>query len=103
MPNGESKNWIRFCGAIDGFRSHYNSWPNRVRVPIFFIEELKTVLSPESFAKLESKVILIGDDSPHIAEDGAGRSYNYGSKGFSKIKPDIRAFDWLGVDPDYYD
>ena len=103
MPNGESKNWIRFCGSIDGFRAHYNSWPNRVRVPNFFIEELRTVLSPESFAKLESKINLIGDESHFIAEDGAGRSYNYGSKGFSKIKPDVRAFEWLGVDPDYYD
>lgn len=103
MPNGESKNWVRFCAAIDGFRADYKSWPNRVRVPKFFIEQLKTVLSPESSAKLESKLILIGDDSPHIAEDGAGRSYNYGSKGFSKIKPDVSAFEWLGVDPDYYD
>ncbi len=103
MPNGESKNWIRFCSAIDGFRAYYKSWPNRVRVPNFFINELKTVLPPESFTKLESKLILIGDESPYIAEDGAGRSYNYGFKGFSKIKPDVRAFEWLGVDPDYYD
>ena len=103
MPNGESKNWIRFCGAIDGFRAHYKSWPNMVRVPNFFINELKTVLPPESFTKLDSKLILIGDESPYIAEDGAGRSYNYGFKGFSKIKPDVRAFEWLGVDPDYYD
>ena len=62
MPNGESKNWIRFCGAIDGFRANYKSWPNRVRVPNFFIEELRTVLSPESFAKLESKIFLITDN-----------------------------------------
>ena len=103
MPNGESKNWVRFCGAIDGFRSHYKSWPNRVRVPKFFIEELRTVLSPESFAKLESKINLIGDESHFIAEDGAGRSFNYEFQGSSKIKPDIRAFEWLGVDPDYYD
>jgi hypothetical protein len=72
-------------------------------VPKFFIEELRTVLSPESFAKLESKINLIGDESPHIAEDGAGRSYNYGSKGFSRIKPDVRASEWLGIEPDYYD
>ena len=103
MPNGESKNWIRFCGAIDGFRAHYKSWPNRVRAPKFFIEELRTVLSPGSFVKLESKLILIDDDSPYIAEDGAGRSFNYEFQGSSKIKPDIRAFEWLGVNPDYYD
>jgi len=41
MPNGESKNWIRFCGAIDVFRAHYNSWSNRVRVPKFFIKEFR--------------------------------------------------------------
>lgn len=103
MPNGESKNWVRFCAAIDGFRADYKSWPNRVRVPKFFIEELKTVLSPESFAKLESKINLIGDESHFIAEDGTGRSFNYEFDRFSKIKLDIRAYEWLGVNPDYYD
>ena len=103
MPNGESKNWVRFCVAIDGFRANYKSWPNRVRVPNFFIEELRTVLSPESFAKLESKINLIGDESHFIAEDGAGRSFNYEFQGSSIIKPDVRAFEWLGVDPDCYD
>ena len=103
MSNGESKNWIRFCGAIDGFRSHYKSWPNRVRVPKFFIEELRTVLSPEKFAKLESKIKLIGDESHYIAEDGAGRSFNYEFQESSRNNPDIRAEKWLGVEPGYYD
>ena len=103
MPNGESKNWVRFCVAIDGFRANYKSWPNRVRVPKFFIEELRTVLSAESFIKLESKINLIGDDSHFIAEDGAGRSFNYELQRSSTIKLDVSASEWLGVDPDYYD
>lgn len=103
MPNGESKNWVRFCIAIDGFRANYKSWPDRVRVPKFFIEELRTVLSAESLAKLESKINLIGDESHFIAEDGAGRSFNYALQGSSIIKPDVCAFEWLGVDPDYDD
>jgi len=45
MPNGDSKNWIRFCASIDGFRARYGSWPTKVRVPNFFIEELQEILT----------------------------------------------------------
>ena len=103
MPNGESKNWIRFCAAIDGFRARYNHWPKSIRVLDFFPNELQRVLSKEDYAKLKSKIEIIGDNSPFIAIDETGKSYNYGEEGFAKEKPDIWACDWFDVAPDYYD
>jgi hypothetical protein len=103
MPNGESRNWIRFCAVIEGFRARYKKWPTKVRVPETFIEELQEVLTKESFEKLLSKITLIGDESPYIAEDKEGESYNYGLEGFSGSQPDLKASDWLDVQPDYYD
>ena len=103
MPNGESKNWIRFCAAIDGFRCRYKSWPDSVRVPTFFPAELKKVLSKKDQSNLASKIQIIGDDSPYIAMDESGNIYNYDIDGFSNEKPDIQAQDWLDVTPDYYD
>ena len=69
MPNGESKNWIRFCAAINGFRARFNIWPDRVRVPGLFIQELKNVLPSESFDKLCSKINLIGDTHTGYTND----------------------------------
>jgi len=103
VPNGESKNWLRFCASIDGFRARYNHWPKSVRVLDFFPNELKRVLSIEDYTKLISKINIIGDNSPFIAIDETGKSYSYGEEGFSKERPDIRAQDWFGVTPDYYD
>ena len=83
MPNGESKNWIRFCAAIDGFRARYNHWPRSVRVLDNFPDELKRVLSKEDYKRLTSKIGIIGDNSPYIAIDETGKSYNYAEEGFS--------------------
>jgi hypothetical protein len=103
MPNGESKNWIRFCAAIEGFRSRYGKWPSTVKVLDFFPDELERVLSEADHAKLLSKINVIGDDSPFVAIDESGNSYDYGHEGFSEKESDIQASDWLDVNPDYYD
>ena len=29
VPNGDDKNWVRLCGAIDGFRVKYVKWPSK--------------------------------------------------------------------------
>lgn len=102
MPNGYNKNWIRLCGAIDGFRVRYNRWPTRVRMWKMVYEDLReNLFTPESFDKLQGKVELIVDErAGHIAEDGKGNSYDYGSEGFPKSKPDIDARHWLGIEPD---
>ena len=94
---------MAFCAAIDGFRAKYKRWPVSVSVPLFFINELKAVLSEKDQTKLASKIQMIGDDSTFNAVDNFGKSYDYGKEGFSKKEPDIRAEDWLDLEPDYYD
>ena len=96
MPNGIDKNWYRMCVAIDGFRARYGSWPTKIHLPAGAIEYLFT---EETFARLEERLTLVYDDSPFIAEDDIGRSYNYGKEGFFD-PPDIRAREWLNVKPD---
>ena len=103
MPNGGSKNWIRFCAAIDGFRCRYGKWPRLVRVPTFFSDELKIVLSEQDQSVLSTKIRIIGDGSPFIAMDESGNSYDYGEEGFSDERPDIQADVWLDVTCEYDD
>ena len=101
MPNGEIKNWVRLCSTINGFRSKYKCWPNRIRLYKQIHEDLFYIFSPQSFTKLEEKVKFIIDDSPIIvAEDDEGRSYSYGEEDSVKIIPDIDAREWLGIEPD---
>jgi len=102
MPNGYNKNWIRLCGAINGFRVRYNRWPTRVRMWKMIVDDLRdNLFTPESFDKLQEKLELVVDDrAGHIAEDGTGRSYDYGNEGFPKSKPDSDARHWLGIEPD---
>ena len=103
MPNGESKNWIRMCAAINGYQARYNEWPKKVRVPKFFSEELERVATQEQLNKLASKIELIADDSEFVAEGDNNESYNYSREGFPDKQPDISAQDWIGFMPDYYD
>lgn len=100
MPNGWGKNWVRLCAAIDGFRARYGAWPTRVRMFPATLEHLRNdLLDPRSFAQLESKIELVGDEAPMVAEDDEGRSYSYGAEGFSEARPDVSAQEWLGVRP----
>ncbi len=92
-----------FVPQLMDFVGRYNRWPKSVRVFDFFPNELKRVLSKEDYAKITSKIEIVGDNSPFIAIDETGKSYNYGEEGFSEEEPDIRARDWFGVTPDYYD
>ena len=101
MPNGWDKNWIRLCGAIDGFRSKHHRWPTRVRVFEMTLNNIKeAVLTEESFRRLIERIELVPDEVPFIAEDGTGATYNYGLEGFPKVKLDISAEAWLGIRPD---
>ena len=67
MPNGASKNWVRFCCTIDGYRARFGIWPEKVLVPEFFAEELSQVLSEKDYKKLESKISIVSDVSLFIA------------------------------------
>lgn len=100
MPNGATKNWVRLCAAIDGFRFRYKSWPLRVVVDPIIYRSLKAIFIPESFKKLTSKIILDTSNSAQVVAIGDGGRYDYGREGFPENQPDIRAADWLGICPD---
>ena len=41
MPNGESKNWIRFLITLERFYILYGKWPTVIQLYPFFIDELQ--------------------------------------------------------------
>jgi len=103
MPNGESRNWIRMCAAINGYRARYCEWPKRIRVAKYFPEELELVATQEQLNLLASKIELIADGSEYVAEGDNNQSYSYGKESFPDTQPDISAQEWIGFMPDYYD
>src|SRR5262245_50344585 len=98
MPNGDDKNWIRVCAAIDGFRGRYGRWPKRVRLmPIAVVDLASHVLTPVGFALVSSVVQLVPeDDAEMIAEDGSGAEYRYGRDGGSAGECEPPAYVWFG-------
>lgn len=99
MPNGTDKNYVRLCGAIDGFRVRYGTWPTIARLWPGCIADLRHCLSPEGFLRLRAKLHLVESEGATIAvEDKQGRSYDYGSEGFPKVDPDICAEEWIGAE-----
>ena len=101
MPNGEDKNWVRLCAAIDGFRARYKRWPNRILIGRLEHGDLVWMLTKESYAKLTEKLtFIVQEDLGMAAEDDEGRKYDYGMEGFCKTPPDILASEWLAVEPD---
>jgi hypothetical protein len=110
MPNGNDKNWVRLCCAIDGFRSRYGVWPTTVRAHPFIVRNIRReLLTKQDLRKLNDKTKLIkgpmrmpGDGIAGpivylIAEDGKGRTFTYGSRR-GKVRG-IWARDWLGIEP----
>jgi len=106
MPNGESKNWIRFMIALESFYTLYGNWPSIIHLYPFFIVELQERLSSEDFQTLQSKIRLIADEvNPFLAFDEAGNRFDYAREAFhpKKAAP-MKAIDWLEIhEPDYYD
>jgi hypothetical protein len=100
MPNGHDKNWIRLCGAIDGFRVRFDRWPTRVRIfPASLANIRDRLFTPEDFAQITAKIALIADEAAMVAEDDSGGSYSYGHDGFPTRRPSPCAAEWLGVHP----
>lgn len=89
----------RILGAIEGFSVTFGEWPSAIRLTPGYIKHLQNeVLPPEAFSKFIEKVALVPDESATVvAENSSGHHYNYGSSGFSKVKPPIRAREWLGL------
>ena len=104
MPNGSDRNWIRLCGAINGFRVKYRKWPTKILLPASILDDLKQcVFSEEVFAKIEEELSFVIEDLHIVAADDSGNSYSYGELGFPKRRPDITAQEWLSVEPDLSD
>ena len=106
MPNGESKNWVRFTITLEAFYTMYKRWPSTVHLYPFFIDELKDKLSSADFQTLNSKIKLITDEEePFLAIDEEGNRFSYAKEPLpTQRKLVIRAIDWLEInEPDYYD
>jgi hypothetical protein len=99
MSNGHNKNFVRLYIAIAGFRSRYNRWPTRVRLFPGTLDNLRSLFTKEDFDKLTSKVKLVPDEAPFVAEDEDGNSYSYGAERMPKGYSDIHPAVWLGVRP----
>ncbi len=100
MPNGHDRNWVRFCAAVDGFRNRFGRWPSGVSLASRYVADLRGILGDESFRVIEEKLVLRVDERAHfVAEDEAGRKYDYSREGFSQDRPRPSAEEWLGVRP----
>ena len=80
MPNGEDKNWIRLCAAVDGFRARYVKWPTMIKVSSEIIDDIRLVLGEKMFQKVETHLKFIPDDVGFIAADDEGRQYDYAKR-----------------------
>jgi hypothetical protein len=98
VPNGDDKNWVRVCAAIDGFRVRYGRWPKRVRImPACYVDLISHVLTPQGYALVSSYVELVAeDDAEMIADDESGNEYSYGKQSFPKREAEPPTRDWFG-------
>jgi hypothetical protein len=100
MPNGHNRDWIRVCGAVDGFFSTFGRWPTHVEMPSDDCDALERSFEPRDWHVLNSKLRIVrAENSLIVAGDGAGNSYSYGELGFPAVSPVPDAPTWLGVWP----
>jgi len=101
MPNGDDKNWVRICTAVDGFRGRYGRWPAGVRLPPDYFEDVVGhILSPVGFAMVSSVFAIIPDDELSkrvaiIAFGEAGAEFQYGEHS-NKQMPEPHTSDYFG-------
>lgn len=105
MPNGESRNWIRFLLTLESFYILYGKWPTVIHLYPFFITEIQEKLSKQDFQILQSKIKLEPDeDSPFLTFDELGNKFNYSREKLPKGRLPVQAIDWLKINrPDYHD
>jgi hypothetical protein len=62
---------------------------------------IRHILGEDGFGALQEKLPLRIDEQAHfIAEDEAGRTYDYSREGFPQDRPRPSAEEWLGVRPE---
>lgn len=100
MPNGDDKNWVRVCAAVDGFRGRYGRWPTAVRMPpACFADLVGHILTPVGFALVSSVVAFASEDdlserTDIIAVGESGAAFRYGEEG--DREPDPRTLEYFG-------
>ena len=55
MPNGESKNWIRFQITLESFFFRFGHWPSEIHLYPSFIAELEEKFSAADFGKFSRR------------------------------------------------
>ena len=106
MPNGESRNWIRFLITLESFHFLYGNWPSTINLHPFFIAELEEKLPKEDFEKLRDKIVLKPEEeNPFMASGEGSNTFDYAREGIPEgMKFQNRALAWLNIEaPDYED
>lgn len=98
MPNGHDKNWVRVCGAVDGFRQRFGRWPVRVRVmPGAIVDLVDSILTPAGFAVVNSKFELVAEEDAEMTAEGPDdETYCYGTEGFPTEDVRPSTFEYFG-------
>ncbi len=104
MPNGESRNWIRFLLTLESFNILYGTWPTQVCLYPFFIAELRQKLSEENFKVLQTKIRFAPDErNPFFASNDDGHKFDYSREKSPVGQPAMKAIEWLGISEPSYD
>ena len=100
MPNGDDKNWVRLCIAVEGFRARYQKWPETALLSKGTAEDIKRLFKPLTYEAVLMKLEIVEvEDARHIeVVDKVGNSFKYGEEW--DFEPDVDASSWLGVTPD---
>ena len=85
MPNGDDKNWVRLCIAVEGFRARYQKWPETALLSKGLAENIKRMFKPLDYEAVLTKLEIVEvEDAYHIElVDKAGNSFKYGKNGIS--------------------
>ena len=101
MPNGHDKNWVRLCGAIEGFRLRYGRWPTEVRIDPICLEDLRHyVFSERAWRVIENNLVFhaVGgafEVTGHRESDTATWRRVF-RRTYRMFVPE----EWIGVTPD---
>ena len=100
MPNGDDKNWVRLCIAVERFRARYQKWPETALLNKGTAEDIKQLFKPLTYEAVLMKLEIVEvEDAYHIElVDKAGNSFKYGEERDFEQGEDANS--WFGVTPD---
>ena len=102
MPNGEDRNWVRLCIAVNEFRDRYQKWPDTALLSKGTAEDIKSLFKPLTYEVVLTKLEIVEvADAFHIElVDKSGNSFKYGEEW--DFEPDVDASSWFGVTPEVH-